>query len=58
MDIKMMSNAELKIHLKEIEFEYEALQTKMQQDFRKLKELNEKYLKVKEIINKRTKGWV
>lgn len=58
MDLNMMSNAELKIHLKEIEFEYEALQNKMQQDLRKLRDLDEKYVKVKTIINKRTKGWI
>lgn len=56
MDLNLMSNAELKVKLKEMEFEYEALQSKVRLSLEKMKELDDKYTKVKEIINKRTKG--
>lgn len=56
MNLELMSNAELKIYLKETEFEYEATQTRIKQDIAKMKMLDEKYLKIKEILNKRIKG--
>lgn len=56
MDLNMMSNAELKIKLKELEFEYEALQNKVKNDFERMGQLDKKYIQIAEILQKRTKG--
>lgn len=56
MDLNMMSNAELKIKLKELEFEYEALQNKVKNDVERMEQLDKKYIQIAEILQKRTKG--
>ena len=56
MDLNMMSNAELKIKLKELEFEYEALQNKIKNDVERMEQLDKKYIQIAEILQKRTKG--
>jgi hypothetical protein len=56
MDLNMMSNAELKVQMKELEFEYEALKVKIKKDVERMKQLDKKYLQVVEILQKRTKG--
>jgi hypothetical protein len=56
MDLNMMSNAELKIKLKELEFEYEALQNKVKNDVERMGQLDKKYIQIAEILQKRTKG--
>lgn len=56
MDLNMMSNAELKIKLKELEFEYEALQNKVKNDVERMEQLDKKYVQIAEILQKRTKG--
>lgn len=58
MELNMMSNAELRIHMKEMENEYEALQNTIKKCMTRMMELDDKYNKAKEIMHKRTKGWV
>lgn len=52
----MMSNSELKIKLIEMENEYENLKVKMNILVNRMEELDNTYVKVKKILNKRTKG--
>jgi uncharacterized coiled-coil protein SlyX len=52
----MMSNSELKIKLTEMENEYENLKVKMNILVNRMEELDNTYVKVKKILNKRTKG--
>lgn len=56
MEIKMMSNAELKVLMKELEFEYEALKTKIKTSMDRMNQLDKKYAQILEILHKRTKG--
>lgn len=56
MDLNMMSNAELKICLKEMEFEYEALKNEMKTKMERMAYLDKKYAQFFEILQKRTKG--
>lgn len=56
MDIKMMSNAELKIHMKELEFEYDALKNKIRNDLGRMAILDKKYAQIVEVLHNRTKG--
>lgn len=51
-----MTNAELKIHLIEYECEYQSLQSKVRECVEKMKTLDEKYLKVKKILEERNRG--
>ena len=53
---EMMSNSELKIKLTEMENEYEVLKVKVNNLLGRMEELDESYNKVKNILNKRTKG--
>ena len=52
----MMSNSELKIKLTEMENEYENLKVKMNILVNRMEGLDNTYVKVKKILNKRTKG--
>lgn len=52
----MMSNADLRVKLKTMEHEYEALKTKIKENIEKMDKLNEEYISMKEILNKRTGG--
>lgn len=56
MEFKMMSNAELKVLMKELEFEYEALKTKIKTSMDRMNQLDKKYVQILEILHKRTKG--
>ena len=56
MDVKMMSNAELTILMKELEYEYEALKVKIKESMGRMEQLDKKYAQVSEILRKRTKG--
>ena len=58
MDIKMMSNAELKVQMKEMEFEYEALQNKMKEMIARMEILDKKYSQLRDELYKRTKGQI
>lgn len=53
---EMMSNSELKIKLIEMENEYESIKNKINNLVMRMDELDESYNKVKQILNKRTKG--
>ena len=52
----LMSNSELKIKITEMENEYEALKFKVNEILNRMEELDKNYDKVKNILNKRTKG--
>ncbi|MBR6515742.1 MAG: hypothetical protein IKT40_02685 [Bacilli bacterium] len=56
MEYSQMSNSELRIILNEMENEYEALKNKIDTYISRMDELDKKYVKVKTILNKRTKG--
>lgn len=56
MEYNLMTNAELKIHLIEYECEYQSLQSKVRECVEKMKTLDEKYLKVKKILEERNRG--
>ena len=53
-----MSNAELKILLIKMENEYEALKVATQAKLNRMKELDEEFNKVKNVLLKRTKGQI
>lgn len=52
----MMSNAELKIAIIEIEHEYEALKNNIKHSIERMKELDKKFISAKNVLDKRTKG--
>lgn len=56
INFEEMSNSEIGIKLKELENEYNALQTKLKQGMAKLMELNDEFIKGTNILNKRTRG--
>lgn len=58
MNRNLLSNAEIKIQLKEMEDEYEALKTKIKRNLERMDVLDKKYLQLKEILTKRTKGFI
>lgn len=56
MNINDMSNAELRIRMKEMENEYEALQNQMKQQMERMQKLDKEYNKIQVILSKRNKG--
>ena len=52
----LMTNAELRVALVEMENEYEALKEKIRKDIEKMSIIDESYLKVTKILSNRTKG--
>lgn len=56
MNINMLSNAELKVKMKEMELEYDALKNKVKECMTKMESLDKKYIQMKEVYNNRTKG--
>ena len=56
MNVNMLSNAELKILMKEMEFEYEALKSKIKVSMDRMSQIDKKYAQISEILQKRTKG--
>ena len=52
----MMSNAEIKVAMKELEFEYEALKTKIKKIIDRMDEIDKKYISYSNLLNKRSKG--
>ena len=56
INYEMMSNSELKIKLIEMENEYESIKNKINNLVMRMNELDDSYDKVKQILNKRTKG--
>ena len=58
MEYNKLSNMELKILLTEMENEYEVLRNNIKNNLSKMDELDNKYFKVKSVLDKRTKGKV
>ncbi len=56
MKIEMMSNAELKIYMKEMEYEYEALKIKLKDCIDRMDKLDKNYSLASQTLQKRTKG--
>lgn len=56
MDANLMSNAELKIQMKECEYEYEALKNQIRSCMERMSVLDKKYIQYNNILQKRTKG--
>lgn len=56
IDFNLLSNAELKIKMNEMENEYESLKNKINTILNRMEELDNKYDKLKTILNKRTRG--
>lgn len=58
VDIKQMSNAEIKLYLKKMEDEYEALKVQVKNKIERMEALDKEYKKVKDAFDKRTRGRV
>lgn len=56
MNINDMSNAELRVRMKEMENEYEALQNQMKQKMERMQKLDKEYNQIQVILAKRNKG--
>lgn len=52
----LMTNAELRVALVKMESEYESLKEKIRKDIDRMTILDEAYIKVKTILQSRTKG--
>lgn len=55
-DLNQFSNAELKIKSETLINEYEMKKNKLKKILDELSQINDKYLKVQSILNKRNKG--
>ena len=53
MEWKNMSNSEIEVKLKELEFEYEKCRNDINKLYDKLENINSNYIKGKKIIDKR-----
>ena len=51
-----LSNAEIRVKLTTMEHEYEALKIKIKEAAEKMDKLNEEYIVMKQVLNKRTGG--
>ena len=60
MDYNNLSNSELRILLNKMENEYEVLRNNIKNNLSKMNDLDDKYIKVKSVLDNRTKGkiWV
>lgn len=56
MEWNELSNAEIEVSLKEMEFEYDSIATNIQKQYDQLYVLNNKYLEGKKILDKRLKN--
>lgn len=56
MDYSVMSNAEIRIKMKEMEDEYEALRKKVKDNVERMDKLDDDYNEARSILEKRTKG--
>lgn len=52
----LLSNAELNIILHELENEYESVKGKIRLNLERLDVLDKKYIEIKNLLNKRTRG--
>lgn len=55
-NIKILSNAEINIRKKELEYEYKMSQKKIVEELEKMKKMNNEYNKLNEIYNNRING--
>jgi len=55
-DIKILSNAEINIRKKELEYEYKMSQKKIVEELEKMEKMNNEYNKLNEIYNNRING--
>ena len=55
-DIKRLSNAEINIRKKELEYEYKMSQKKIVEELEKMEKMNNEYNKLNEIYNNRING--
>lgn len=55
-DIKILSNAEINIRKKELEYEYKMSQKKIVEELEKMGKMNNEYNKLNEIYNNRING--
>ena len=51
-----LSNAELRVKLVSMENEYEALKVKVKESLERMQKLDEEYIAMKQVLNKRTRG--
>lgn len=51
-----LSNAELRVKLVSMENEYEALKIKVKESLERMQKLDEEYIAMKQVLNKRTRG--
>lgn len=56
MDYNNLSNSELRILLNKMENEYEVLRNNIKNNLSKMNDLDDKYIKVKSVLDNRTKG--
>mgnify|MGYP003464638215 CR=1 FL=1 len=56
MKYELMSNAELRVALVEMEHEYEALKEKIKNEVNRMNILDEEYIKIRQLLQNRTKG--
>lgn len=56
VDYDMLSNAEIRIKLIELENKYEAVKVLVNENINKMEQLDSEYLKAKKVLQKRTKG--
>ena len=54
--IKILSNAEINIRKKELEYEYKMSQKKIVEELEKMEKMNNEYNKLNEIYNNRING--
>lgn len=55
-NIKILSNAEINIRKKELEYEYKRSQKKIVEELEKMEKMNNEYNKLNEIYNNRING--
>lgn len=55
-NIKILSNAEINIRKKELEYEYKMSQKKIVEELEKMEKMNNEYNKLNEIYNNRING--
>lgn len=51
-----LSNAEIRIKLVSMENEYESIKNHIRKDLERLEVLNNEYISMKQVLNKRTRG--
>lgn len=57
-DYELMSNAEIRVKIKEYENEYEAIKVKIKNNLDRMEELDKRFLEAKEVLSSRIKNMV